>query len=352
MTITHIPKVIPRFWTGKNAIDSNVYTIDCAGMDLTRDVSPALQQQITDLFDAHGLVYLVNTGFDESSFNSACKIMDVVINERVVYKAGANPRTAISPDFYDVGAPLAANLHYHHEMVYVRTSPSKLGFVSKAAVQGKGETYVSDNLRATEAILATPLGQKLREKGICYIRKLTDRDAYKGESESTVYNHWQQSFLCETPEEAEKIARERGLQTEWGVDPLGKGRYLITKYYCSAFEYCPLLDRNLLYSSIADDHAWFDTWPGVMDLHPEDRPLKLTYGDDSELTFEEKQLYVNVYDAFGIKLDMQQGDIAIICNYRFAHGRPGVTLGEGEKREFGVVLGDIFLRENDRPDKW
>lgn len=49
---------------------------------------------------------------------------------------------------------------------------------------------MSDQVGVTDEILSTELGQKLKEKGVCYQRNLTDAEAYKGEDESSVYNHW------------------------------------------------------------------------------------------------------------------------------------------------------------------
>ena len=83
----------------------------------------------------------------------------------------------------------------------------------------------------------------------------------KSLEEEGIYNTWQQSFGVQTQEKVEEIARSKGLEVEWGP-----GRYLRTKYYARGFEYCPQVDRNLLYSSIADNGNWFDTWPGVMEV--------------------------------------------------------------------------------------
>jgi hypothetical protein len=127
---------------------------------------------------------------------------------------------------------------------------------------------------------------------------------------------------------------------------------LKTRYYISAFEYFPQLDRNVLYSSIADDGMWFDTWPRVMHLPYDERPLKLTFGDGTEMTRAEKQQFVNVYDDFGIPIRWNVGDIAIVCNYRFAHGRPSVLLESGEERELGVLIGEAYERQECREGKW
>jgi len=246
-----------------------------------------------------------------------------------------------------VGAPLEAWLHYHHEMAYIGSSTTMLGFLCHKMPSEGGYTFVSDNIQATNAILATPFGQKLKDLGICYHRNLTDRREFVGVPEVGVYNHWQQSMMTEDPDEAIAEARKRGLDAEWGHNGLLKTRYTV-----SAFEYFPQLDKNLLYSSMADDGAWFDTWPLVQHLPVGERPLKMTFGDGSEMTYDEKQQFLDVYDDYGIPIEWEVGDVALICNYRFAHGRPAVHVKEGEERELGVLIGDAFDRLQTFNDKW
>ena len=338
----------PRWWTGVSALGEEAYTIDCAGLGLAEhgpDPDGTLGERMNTLFDEVGLVYLVNTGLTDLA--SMRDVARLVVDREMHYQGGANPRDYLEANVYEVGAPLQAWLHYHHEMAYIGHSTKMLAFLCKSAVSGRGYTYVSDNLRATEAILDTELGRKLADLGICYHRNLTDREAFAGTDEIGVYNHWQQSMLTEDPDEAEAVARSRGLETEWGPN-----RLLKTRYYASAFEYCPQVDRNVLYSSVADDGMWFDSWPKVMHLPLEERPLKLTFGDGRELSRAEKQLFVDVYDRFGIPIRWNVGDIAVVCNYRFAHGRPQILLDDGEKRELGVLIGESYKRVGDQPGKW
>ena len=344
-----LPDIIePRWWTGELPVAPESFTIDCSGMRLdeaTLARGGELDQRMNALFDEVGLVYLTNTGLtDLAHMRRAARR---VMHNEMRYEAGANPRDNIEPNVYEVGAPLQAWLHYHHEMAYVGTSTKMLAFLAKHTVSGKGQTFVSDNIRATDAILETEFGQKLKELGICYHRDLTDREAFAGTEEIGVYNHWQKSMLTDDPGEAEAYARDRGLETEWGPN-----RLLKTRYYASAFEYFPPLDRNLLYSSVADDGMWFDTWPKVQHLPYDQRPLKLTFGDLSEMTRAEKRLFVDVYDRFGIPIDWSVGDVAIVCNWRWAHGRPGIQLDVGEQRELGVLIGEPFDRVGDLDDKW
>ena len=87
-------------------------------------------------------------------------------------------------------------------------------------------------------------------------------------------------------------------------------------------------------------------------LPADERPLKLTFGDLTEMTREEKELFVDIYDRHGIPIPWKVGDVALICNYRFAHGRPSIHLKEGEDRELGVLIGESFDRLQTFEDKW
>lgn len=247
-------------------------------------------------------------------------------------------------------------------MAYVSKSTKMLGFCCSGAVNDglRGASFLSDGARTTDALMATELGAKLRDKGISYIRNLTDAaseaDDDPSSDDSHVYNHWQKSFGVTTQAEAEAAAASRGLEFEWGPN-----RLLKTRYTVSAFEYFPQLDRNLLYSSVADDSMWFDTWPGVRKLPTlesfasateDQRPLKITFGDGTDLSREELQQFVKVYDDYGIPIAWEKGDILVFCNFRWAHGRPSYDLCEGETRMLGVVLGDMYDRVGQLDDKW
>lgn len=338
----------PKWWTGVPAIDPSLFTIDgnkfrVNGAPLAP--STELEQAMQQVFDDIGLVHVVNTGLTD--LQSMRLIGTHVVKNERKYEGGANPRKPLEKNVYEVGAPLEAWLHYHHEMAYIGSSTKMVSFLAHKMPKEGGYTFVSDNVQATDAILATPFGQKLKERGLCYHRNLSDRRAFEGRLDIGVYNHWQLSMLTEDPDQALAEALSRGLEAEWGDNG-----WLKTRFYISAFEYFPHLDRNLLYSSMADDSTWFDTWPLVQHLQSAERPLKLTFGDGTEMTEEEKRLFLKVYDDFGIPIPWQVGDVAVICNYRFAHGRPAVHLKEGEQRELGVLIGEAFDRVETLDNKW
>lgn len=363
-TAMRTPMIEPAFWAGDNAVPAERFTIDCQNMGLAECKEPPAELivRMKEVFNEWSLVLLTNTGLPNLDLQ---KMYASVLIPRTAeeYKAGANSRgQTTTKNVFDTGAPKEAHLHYHHEMVYSGKSTPRIGFLCDRATAGKGATFVSDGQMTTNMLMQTELGKKLKEKGVCYIRCLTDRDSGEDDDpsndQSGVYNHWQTSFGTESVEEVERLAAERGMEVEWGGS---NGRFLKTKYYTSAFEYSPLDDRNLLYSSVADDSVWFDTWPGVRKLPTMDsfgqadesmRPLKMLFGDDSEFSREEIELFVRVYDAAGVQVQWKEGDCLMLCNRRWAHGRPRYSLAEGEQRHLGVVLGEFFDRVGPREDKW
>lgn len=76
------------------------------------------------------------------------------------------------------------------------------------------------------------------------------------------------------------------------------------------------------------------------------------FGDGTDFTREELQTFVDVYDAHGVQLDWNKGDIAVVCNHRWAHGRPRFELLPGQRRELGVVLGQTYTRVGQLEEKW
>lgn len=350
--------VEPRWWSGTRPIEPREYTLDGNDFDMSdTSYDSPLGVAMREMYDRVGLVHVTNTGLDQ--LVDMRTVAKHVIDAEMEYDGGANPRDNIEPNVYEIGAPLTAWLHYHHEMAYVGRSTRVISFLAKDVLPqaaddpsadlgaSRGATFVSDSIGATDKLLSTDFGRKLRDLGVCYHRNLTDRDAFADKTEFGVYNHWQKSFGTDDCEEAAARARGQRLAVDWGEDRLMK-----TRFYCSAFEYFPGLDRNVLYSSLADHGMWFDTWPLVQHLPYEERPLHMTFGDDSEISADEIQQWIDLYDEFGMPLDWREGDVGVICNYRWAHGRPGIRLADGEQRKLGVVLGDQYDRVGVVSNRW
>jgi len=352
--------VEPRWWSGQYVIEPTRFIVNGGGK-LSKDdlhAESSFGQELLAKYNDVGVVHVQNTGLKDMVDQRS--LARIIMGTETEYEGGANPRgrTEGLGNVYDIGAPLEADLHYHHEMTYKSHSVTTLGFLCKHAINRgeQGWSFVSDSVQAHDYIMETDLGQKLKDKGLCFIRRMTDADAHKdtattNASGKAVYNHWQQSWMTDDPVKAEAAANKQGLEVEWVHDPI-EGRIMKTKYYKSAFEYIPSLDRNIMVTSIADDGEWFDNWPGICDIPQEERPLEMLFGDDEPISLEEKQQWTDAYDHFGIPIPWQAGDVAVVDNMKFAHGRPACILEPGEKRELGVMLGPFFERQETVEGKW
>ena len=295
---------------------------------------------VQDIFNKYGLVHIVNTGMKD--MYDMKTIVNKIIDKPMTYDGGANNRNHILKNIYDVGAPLNAEILFHHEMSYVNKTPSKIAFCVGKMPQHKGWTYVSDQIKLTNELIKTDFGKKLFDKGVCYKRVLTNKEFEKGNING-IYNHWQDSFNTNSPKQVELLAIKQGLEIKWGIN-----NELITYYKQDAYEYCPITNSNILFSSLADHNMWFDTWQTFKNIKPENRPLQMTYGDMTPFTQEEIQLWLHLYDKYAFPIRWKVGDIAIICNYRWAHGRPPIHLNKDEERILGVILGDVFQRQGQK----
>ncbi len=332
--------LIPRF--SHNCLDISKVTVQLKNFNLSKGL---------ELFKNNGIIYIKDSNLDNKQTN---ELINNFIYNPMKYKGGANNRNKYEQNFYDVGAPVESTIHYHHEMTYINKPPSMIAFTSLNNVNND-YTCVSSQELITKELLKTNFGKKLKKEGIIYTRCLTDERKYLDINSNNIYNHWQNSFNSTYSDIVSRRAKDLGLEIEWGVDYNNNKNYLITKYITDAFEYCPEIDKNLLFSSLADHNIWFDDWEGLKDIPHKLRPLKMTFGNGDEITNQEMRLWLDLYDKYGSCIKWKKGDILILCNHRWAHGRPPIKLDENEKKEdrkLGVVLGNEFKRVGQLEGKW
>jgi len=90
-------------------------------------------------------------------------------------------------------------------MTYIGKSIKRIAFSSIDTLNDglRGATYLSDAVGMTHELMKTDLGQKLKDNGLCYWRNLTDAEGtYDVDQKRQVWNHWQQSFGTDSPNEA------------------------------------------------------------------------------------------------------------------------------------------------------
>jgi len=148
-------KVVCRWWPGQDAtpiIDPSRYLIDGKGKITEADVDPnsTLASEMRAKYADTGLCHLRNTGVKNLRLQR--DLARILIGTESEYEGGANARgrDVDLGNVYDIGAPLSAALHYHHEMTYKQHSVTKLGFLCRHAVNrgSEGWSYVTDSVQA------------------------------------------------------------------------------------------------------------------------------------------------------------------------------------------------------------
>jgi alpha-ketoglutarate-dependent taurine dioxygenase len=316
----------PDFSKTKPPLNAKDYQIDCRDFESRQ----ALEAEIRQRFSQTGAVLLINTGLEDLS--KLDHWGNILIDEPMTYEGGTQPRPQISKNIYDVVGyePHYIYIYPHNEMAYLPRFPQCLVFGCIAIPTKGGETLAFDNVAVTHEILQTRLGQKLKDKGVCYIRNLTDANAQN----RVVYKHWQNVFGVDSREQIETIAQREAWDIKW----MEKSRLNIF-YQTDAYEYNELLGENLLFTPVGHHGMYFDDMSPLNTLPYEERPFHMTYGDGEPFTEKEIEFFVRIFDNHSLPIFWKPGWIAMLDNERWAHARPPFTLQAGESRKLGALLG-------------
>jgi len=316
----------PDFTKIKPPLNIGDYQIDCSKFQSRAEIESEIRLRFFQI----GAVLLINTNLQD------LKELDcwgsILIDEPMTYQGGTQPRLNIGKNIYDVVAsePQHIYIHPHNEMSYLSRFPQCIVFGCTAIPETGGETIISDNVAVTHEILKTELGQKLKEKGVCYIRNFTDANTQN----KIAYKHWQNAFNVKSRNEMEIIARHE----KWNINWMENGRLNIS-YQADAYEYNESLGQNLLFAPVGHHGMYFDDIPPLNTLPYVERPFHMTYGNGEAFTEDEIEYFVRIFDNYCLPIFWKSGWIAMFDNERWAHARPPFVLQKGETRKLGVMIG-------------
>lgn len=219
-------------------------------------------------------------------------------------------------------APKEVEIFLHHEMAQTPISPSKLFFFCQSAAQKGGATPLCRSDKLFEALKEEnpELAQAFISKGLKYTTTMpADNDANSGQGRS-----WKSTLSVESERQAEEKLQELGYSWEWQPD--GSLR-AVTPVLPAVIE---LSDgAQVFYNQLI---AAYMGWKGVR----ENPSSAITFGDGSAIPKDGLERVAELSEQFTFDLDWQDGDVAIVDNYRAMHGRRPYT-GE-RKRQVLVAL--------------
>ncbi|MDT8429416.1 MAG: TauD/TfdA family dioxygenase [Pseudomonadales bacterium] len=230
-------------------------------------------------------------------------------------------------------APPQVNIYLHHEMAQTPVSPSKLFFFCRRAAAQGGETPLcrSDLLFAHIKQEMPAVAQEFKTKGVRYRSRMPALDdPLSGQGRS-----WRSTLSVNDTEAAEAKLRQLGYDWEW----LSDGSLIARTPVLPAVR--TLSDGSeSFYNQLI---AAYLGWPGV-----KESPEKfISFGDDTPISPAILHQIAHMAEAFTFDLPWQDGDVALVDNYRVMHGRRAYA-GD-RKREVLVTLVAGASENNGKP---
>lgn len=260
------------------------------------------------LRDEHGAVLL--RGFTPLDADGLAELATGLAGELRDYDNRSTPRQRVNGRvFTSTEYPPDQTIPLHNEMSYTASWPGTLFLACMVPAPVGGETPLADSARVCARVPASTR-ERFERYGVMYVRN---------------FGHgmdlsWQEVFQTQDRGEVTAYCEKHGIQAEW----LGGG-WLRTRHVVQAtvesrasgakvwFNQAHLFHVSSLPESVERE---------LRESFSEDElPRNAMYGDGSLLDSDDLAQIRAAYAAEEISLPWQAGDIMIVDNEQFAHGR-------------------------------
>ncbi len=218
-------------------------------------------------------------------------------------------------------APPDVSIYLHHEMAQTPIYPSKLFFFCEQPALKGGATPIcrSDWLLERLALDAPAFVAACAERGVRYSQTMPlDEDLASGQGRS-----WRSTLSANNRLEAE--AKLTALSYEWSW--LADGSLQVTTPVLPAVRTLNDGSQSFFNQLIAAFFGWQDA--------RNDGRKAITHGDGTPLNNDAMQAAVALAEELTVDLRWQQGDVALVDNFRVMHGRRPFA---GERRVLASLV--------------
>jgi hypothetical protein len=204
--------------------------------------------------------------------------------------------------------PSPRTIQLHSEMAYMKVWPRYVAFHSLLVAEEGGQTTICD-IEKVSADLGNAIMTPFAEKGIQYRRTF----------QRGVDIPWQTAFQTEDKADVLEVAERNGMSVEW-LD----GDALVTTHNAQG-AFRAEDGRNIYFSQA---HLFHETAldpaakEQIIKVFGRDRlPRQCFYGDGSAIPEADLAAVRQAFEANQTGMHWQAGDVLILDNMRYAHGR-------------------------------
>jgi alpha-ketoglutarate-dependent taurine dioxygenase len=272
------------------------------------DVMNSNKRELAALLLEHGA--LLFRGFAVQTVQHFDEFVGALTEQRLDYLYGSTPRTALGNRIFTATEyPAAQEIPLHNECSYQREWPLKIALCCLVPAASGGETPIADMRRVTAAV-GEVLLDKFERLGVRYVRHYRPY----------VDVSWQRVFQTDDKEVVGGYCALHGIAHEW-LDH----ETLRTVQICQGTARHPETGELLIFNQAHLFHAssvGVENARAMADLFGADRLPRQTYfGDGQDIPPHELDAVHAAFRSEEITFPWQAGDIALLDNMQFAHGR-------------------------------
>ena len=270
------------------------------------------QALIRTLIDRHGALLL--RGFGPPEPERLADVLTTLGGTLVDYVYKSTPRTRVEGRVFTATEyPADQRIPQHCEMAYARSWPRLLAFACITPAADGGQTPLADIARVTER-LPVDLLDRFEARGVLYIRNYG----------LGVDLHWADVFQTDDPRAVDALCARTGIDTEWLDDD-----HLRTRQVCQGTARHWRTGDRVLFNQAHLFHP--SNLPAAVRealeaaFGEEDLPRNARYGDGSPIDEGDLAQVRAAFDAETRMFDWQAGDVLLVDNMRWSHGRAPFT---------------------------
>jgi alpha-ketoglutarate-dependent taurine dioxygenase len=309
---------VQKIWSDERAIalQSTDASIDLG--DFCREQRPFLVSQLKE----HGALLL--RGFAGSAENRIQEIVETFCGDTVDYVYGSTPRKRIAgKSFTATEYPAHLPIVMHTEMSYSRTWPRVLALQCLIAAESGGYTPIADMSKVSRDI-GSELLEEFAMRRVRYVRNFG----------LGIDLSWQDSFQTRDRKEVERIARQQGIELQWLSES-----HLRSAQVCQGTISHPLTNEPIWFNQAHLFHVSnlpLTTRQSLEAMYSQDElPRNVTFGDGGAITDAKLDAVRAAFSAHSKQFDWKVGDVLVLDNLQYAHGRSPFS----GKRLIAVAMG-------------